>query len=140
MKYLYSNQDARKNLAAMAYRSTIDTAYTNKYIGNKQIAGKDTAWNYTADSLIAEYGRRQNEMATAYASINSSMPIGWGRGDYTVFKQQYKLTDNTPTKFKFALSKLSGFILTILAMCLGAPFWFSVLSKIANIRSSTKPL
>ena len=36
--------------------------------------------------------------------------------------------------------KLIGWIITILAISLGAPFWFDILNKVASIRSSgTKP-
>jgi len=34
---------------------------------------------------------------------------------------------------------LGGWLLTIMAMSLGAPFWFDVLSRLSRLRSSGKP-
>jgi len=59
-------------------------------------------------------------------TINATIPMGWNKADRQAF------LDNP-------LKKIGGFIITILAMCLGAPFWFDVLGKIANLRSSIKP-
>lgn len=39
----------------------------------------------------------------------------------------------------FLSFKLLGWTLTAAAVSLGAPFWFDLLQKIAQIRSSTKP-
>ena len=36
------------------------------------------------------------------------------------------------------LERILGWILTILAICLGAPFWFDVLNKFVNVRSAGK--
>jgi hypothetical protein len=36
-------------------------------------------------------------------------------------------------------TKVFGLLLTVLALSLGAPFWFDMLNKIINIRSSGPP-
>jgi hypothetical protein len=43
------------------------------------------------------------------------------------------------TWWQFALLKLLGWILTAAAVSLGAPFWFDLLQKIVQIRTSLKP-
>ena len=37
------------------------------------------------------------------------------------------------------LERLVGYLATILAISLGAPFWFDLLSKFMSIRSALKP-
>jgi hypothetical protein len=39
----------------------------------------------------------------------------------------------------FSISSLPGWLLTALAISLGAPFWFDLLNKIMVIRSTVKP-
>jgi hypothetical protein len=51
--------------------------------------------------------------------------IGW----------QGALTDNTARDW---FERTLGWLLTILAICLGAPFWFDLLNKFVNIRSAGK--
>jgi hypothetical protein len=36
--------------------------------------------------------------------------------------------------------RLGGWVITILAISLGAPFWFDTLSKFINVRNAGKPL
>ena len=74
-------------------------------------------------------------------------PVGWeGRwpkqqapalkcapGDCSIFGVGY------PVKFLPALSLLLGWLITALAVTLGAPFWFDVLNKFMVIRSTVKP-
>jgi hypothetical protein len=67
--------------------------------------------------------------ALAKASV-VGLPIGWNNID--------PRTD-WPTSFSGWLQKLCGWLLTALAISLGAPFWFDVLSKFISIRSSLKP-
>ncbi|HEY1872124.1 MAG TPA: hypothetical protein VGG71_13775, partial [Chitinophagaceae bacterium] len=55
------------------------------------------------------------------ASLPNGFPIGWP-----------KPNDNSEN----FLTMFFGWIATILAICLGAPFWFDILNKIANLRSS----
>ncbi len=48
---------------------------------------------------------------------------------------QGSLTDNTARDW---FERILGWLITILALCLGAPFWFDVLNKFINIRSAGK--
>lgn len=51
------------------------------------------------------------------------LPIGWGSG-------------NKPRDFQGLLDRIPGWLITIAALMLGAPFWFDVLSKVARVRGS----
>jgi hypothetical protein len=54
------------------------------------------------------------------------LPIGWGAG-------------NAPKSFGGGLRRVPGWILTIAALTLGAPFWFDVLSRFARLRGTGVP-
>lgn len=62
-------------------------------------------------------------------SIKSPLGLGWQNADLSAL--------STPEGL---LLKIAGFIVTALAISLGAPFWFDLLRKIVNIRQSgSKP-
>lgn len=54
------------------------------------------------------------------------LPIGWAKV-------------NQPTDVWSALGRLGGWLATVLAITLGAPFWFDVLGKFSRLRNSGKP-
>jgi hypothetical protein len=55
---------------------------------------------------------------------NVGVPLGWHRGDWST---------------KQAPNLVLGWILTAIAISLGAPFWFDILNKIMVVRSTVKP-
>jgi hypothetical protein len=66
--------------------------------------------------------------------LANDIPIGW------------KSSVNTKISPVGVLTKITGLLATILAIFMGAPFWFDLLNKIANLRgtgakpaSSTSP-
>ncbi len=63
------------------------------------------------------------------------IPIGWPTLSWRTWKD---LPDDArvPHNATEAWVKLAGLILTALALTLGAPFWFDLLNKVANLRSS----
>lgn len=140
--YLYNNPEARVKLAGAAYAASQDTTYIHKVkaIQKKSAAlAKDSA---AADSvkkvarslneLVAEMKKQKTDMEATVATMNLYIPIGWPDKEYALFKKQN-------AECWYVLKKLGGLVMTILAICLGAPFWFDVLSKVANLRSSLKP-
>jgi hypothetical protein len=76
--------------------------------------------------------KQKAEMDITVASMNLYIPIGWPDKEYALSKKQ-------TGECWYVLKKTGGLLMTILAICLGAPFWFDVLSKVANLRSSLKP-
>lgn len=55
-----------------------------------------------------------------------ALPLGWGAG-------------NAPKGFGGVLRRIPGWIVTIAALTLGAPFWFDVLSRFARLRGTGVP-
>ncbi len=56
--------------------------------------------------------------------VKSPLGLGWENADFSHYE------------FYDWLAKIMGYIVTALAISLGAPFWFDLLRKIVNIRSS----
>lgn len=142
MKYLYSNPQARQQLAANAAKTGSNPAFAVKYKNktNSPLADTLLSMTYTLDSLKTDYINKQADILSAYSDINAlSLPIGWNANEYKIFLHQNNYPDDRNARAKFVLSKFIGFLITILAMCLGAPFWFGLLSQIADVRSSIKP-
>ena len=57
------------------------------------------------------------------------IPVGWDQQD----------PRSVPKNVHDVLLKVVGWLLTALAVSLGAPFWFDMLSKIVTVRSAMKP-
>ena len=57
------------------------------------------------------------------------VPLGWHHGDWDEFAQTKKHMANVAI----------GWLVTAIAISLGAPFWFDILNKIMVIRSTVKP-
>jgi hypothetical protein len=126
--YLYSDPDARAQLAAASYSKVSDSAtlvLVDKIRSDDKI--EDHATQMSLDSLRNEIKIQKDLIDNTIGTIKATIPMGWNEAE------RKALAEN-PVK------KAGGLIITILAMCLGAPFWFDVLGKIANLRSSIKPL
>src|SRR5262249_42001985 len=65
------------------------------------------------------------------------LPIGWSlaQGD----PRRIPLSDGLGAFSVWLLAKVFGLFVTAAAVSLGAPFWFDVLNKFVNFRSSVKP-
>lgn len=61
---------------------------------------------------------------TEINSVKSPLGLGWSEADFS----NYNTYD--------WLAKILGYIVTALAISMGAPFWFDLLNKLVNIRSS----
>ncbi len=70
------------------------------------------------------------------ALVDVSLPIGWTDANLT---QQTGLLPNQSTLLTKILRMLPGWILTSIAIAMGAPFWFDLLGKIINVRNAGKP-
>ncbi|MFN7495636.1 MAG: hypothetical protein ACK5RG_22150 [Cyclobacteriaceae bacterium] len=131
--YLYSNPEARQKLAASAYHAAQDSSYIQlaEKIKQKAVAAKADSTQLKKDltDFVKEVNEQRAFMETTVATVSSSIPIGWQE------------TSRKPGEawWWYALRKLGGLLITTLAICLGAPFWFDVLNKVANLRSSLKP-
>jgi hypothetical protein len=73
----------------------------------------DTAQGPSLDGLRAEFADLQ-------------LPIGWA----------YEADASQPKDLVWWITKLLGLAITILAVSLGAPFWFDVLNRVTKLRGS----
>jgi hypothetical protein len=129
-KYLYSNPEARAAVAARAYATVDNDSLQNTY----NTLGSDTTRS-KADSLtLAQFTDMLNDrvlkLKEAEASLQSDLPLGWNNDVFIGAKG--KLSG------WLILSKLVGLAMTLFAVMMGAPFWFDVLNKVANVRGSGK--
>ncbi|MES2373081.1 MAG: hypothetical protein V4557_10920 [Bacteroidota bacterium] len=131
-KFLYTNPQARASMAAQAYDAGKDTSFQNKVARIKM--GIDTSkesglsFQQIKDTLNAQMASIKNTKAVLESS---GLPLGWTKND---------LRDPSTGRysFKLILSKTTGLFATVLAVMMGAPFWFDVLNKISNMRSAGK--
>ncbi len=88
-----------------------------------------------ADRLWAAPLERATLVAQAEAMVSgkalpalpqqeSSFPVGWASEPFSVYR--------VPTH-------LPGWLITALAISIGAPFWFDLLSRFMQVRSAAKP-
>jgi hypothetical protein len=78
----------------------------------------------------------QEKLNNAANNVDSveklGVPIGWSSDAKDVRHVSF-------TSFTGATTALGGWLLTIFAISLGAPFWFDTLSRLSRLRSSGKP-
>lgn len=69
------------------------------------------------------------------------LPVGWHWKDFEVDPNGVPFVGNhgPGAIFRWSLTKIIGWLLTAIAISLGAPFWFDMLNKIIVIRSTVKP-
>lgn len=90
---------------------------------NSQVDAKDTTGQLPQvldDMLISDLSNLQE----------AGLPFGWDRGDPRTFPG--------PDVLGWIL-KVLGWLITALAISLGAPFWFDLLNKFMIVRSTVKP-
>jgi hypothetical protein len=119
-KYLYNNQGAAKELAATAmnslqnYKDQMDTVLKNE-------SGSVKAT--TISELNAKTARLENDIDSLHAL---DLPLGW-KASYVKDGKTFR---------DYFIKHLAGWLATILAIMMGAPFWFDILNKISNLRST----
>ncbi|MFH1120614.1 MAG: hypothetical protein V1775_12395 [Bacteroidota bacterium] len=145
-KYLYANKDAREKIAAAAYAAPDDSTY--KAMVNRIQTGitNDTNNNSNerTDSLqtiLKKIENERNRIAGTSEYLGTLIPIGWNcKAEINILKLQHPSITNVGWIYAlFSVSKFFGLMITVFAISLGAPFWFDVLNKVANLRSSLKP-
>jgi len=119
-KYLYQNKEVAKEISQQAM-GTIDE-YKNRV--EKIKAGPDTTRLNTDSALkqiVQNTQQLRQDIRYLKDSLTVSLPLGWKDGKI----------DLSQTGKHFV-----GWLASILAICLGAPFWFDLLNKIANLRNT----
>lgn len=129
-KYLYNNPEARAKIAAKAYETSADDSIKNDMERIKQrSATNDDSTKLTIDRLNNSLKTKMNTINAATATLKSSIPLGWTISEFP--KQNDLLI-----WIGFVLAKLIGLAVTVVAILMGAPFWFDVLNKISNLRGT----
>ena len=120
-KYLYNNQATSKELATTAmtsfqnYQAQMDTLF--KY------SSSNTANATNISDLKAKTSQLKNDLDSVHAL---DLPMGWKAEN---IKDRKTFTD-------YFIKHLAGWLATILAIMMGAPFWFDILNKISNLRGT----
>ena len=110
-KTLSKDQKAREGIVQMA------VAFQHNNNAAFQKSKSDSAFAESVkDSLKSDLGK-----------ANSILGLGWSKQSFCICSWQ---------SWKNYFRMLPGFILTALAISLGAPFWFDLLSKLVNLRGA----
>jgi hypothetical protein len=75
------------------------------------------------------------DTCTVDASVLTRLPLGWSGPYLGPFEHGFA----DPNFWKKLVMKLLGLLVTIVALMLGAPFWFDLLRSIVNVRSAGPP-
>jgi hypothetical protein len=119
-KYLFDHKENAKEFADKAlssldnYKERIENIKTIDRMANDQSP-------VTVARLESNLSNVQQDIKKMKEELPADLPWGW---------------KNYPFDASFNLLSIVGWIATVLAICLGAPFWFDVLNKIANLRGT----
>jgi hypothetical protein len=121
-KYLYSNPQARTNIAAQATKAVQDS--NNVYLQRIKQMRATREDSVTLAMVQNNIKASMANISEANAALNDFIPLGWkGMSKATI--SPYKV-----------ITKITGLLATVLAIFMGAPFWFDLLNKIANLRGT----
>jgi hypothetical protein len=116
-KYLYDHKEETRQFAdkAMSSLQNFDARIQEIKRGNDTATARNSA---TIEELDNNLDQVKKDITTIKASVPRGLPIGW------------------KTSTNDWLTRIAGWIVTILAICIGAPFWFDMLNKLTNLRST----
>ena len=126
---LSTDGEARERLTQLAKQS-LDTYKDDPRIKNNV---DPSSANAAAEMAFAVYKHKLDSLVRQsqadLESANNVLALGW--------ENKY---DDTKRKITFysATKRVFGFLLTAVAICLGAPFWFDLLNKLMKLRGTGK--
>jgi hypothetical protein len=121
-KYLYDHKEETRQFADKAMNSLAGFESRMAEFDNNY-SSPGTNDSSAIVKLDKDLEKAKKDIATIKAAVPAGLPIGW------------------KTKTDDWLKHIAGWLVTILAICIGAPFWFDLLNKITNLRSTgPKPL
>ena len=131
-KYLYSNSEARTKIAMQAYDATNDTALVRKVQQMKLASDTSSEGAKNLQEFKNTISKKITDINKAKQGLNDVMPLTWKAGELN--------DDNGKFSGLLLFSKITGLLVSILAIMMGAPFWFDLLNKISNMRGTgSKP-
>lgn len=122
----------------------VDTIKLAGYLYNNEIAAAKIAdiasANYQEIRKKSESDATNNDVEKnsenikTYVNLMNSLdiPIGWNNANWEVFREKPRVVISS------VLTTTTGWIITIFAVSLGAPFWFDTLNKLVNLRAAGK--
>lgn len=124
-KNLASDADARLELVSLAtnYVNSHDAAPTNSVMDS--VATTAAGSQVQVDTLKAQISSLLRE---DLETIKNPLGLGWGHDD---MEENYQADS-----FSVWLQRIFGWIITAIAISLGAPFWFDLLKKILQVRET----
>jgi uncharacterized protein YjbJ (UPF0337 family) len=125
-QYLYSNPEVRTKLAEQAYTAGKDTTLITR-LTQVQKSNRDSATIATLEQIKGDMKKSIDNLTDATAALETSMPLGWTKAE---------LKRNGRYSAGLIFKKITGLAATVLAIFMGAPFWFDILNKISNLRST----
>ncbi len=119
---LWKNKDTAKAFSAAVASSmvTIEKTATDYKV-------KDADGNV----IYSDTNKPSDNLANVFAEVGSlPIPLGWNRNSFDFFSEK--------DWYWGLLSKLAGWAITALAVYIGAPFWFDLLSQVVKLRKGTQ--
>jgi hypothetical protein len=98
-----------------------DPANREALVARAQALAAQTATESSYQEVRAELGRLE-------------LPIGWAGSD-SLFRNDFEWS----RRIQAFAGRVLGWLITALAVSLGAPFWFDLLNKVMVVRSTVKP-
>jgi len=135
VNFLYNNDNAREAIAVRATQIVEDSAFVGS-VARIDTAAINAASGRDSTAMMQHLDHQIKKLEALYSELKQNeIPIGWNRNQLTSWIR------NGGNECFWYLKKITGLLITILAVALGSPFWFDVLSKLSNLRSSgSKPV
>jgi hypothetical protein len=111
-----------------------DKTLRETMVSRASAVAQDTAYQHTLRDSLSRRADLRKTMADLEAL---TLPIGWS--DTAKGEAVAKWRAGGGAFALYALLALFGYLLTALAVTLGAPFWFDLLNKVITLRSTVKP-
>lgn len=125
-KYLYSNPEARTKFAMEAFSSTKDSALI-KQVAALRLAPDSSNSSFDSAEIKKRITEKIEDLEKAKQGLADVMPLTWKQGE---------LMKDGHYSWWLIFAKITGLLATILAIMMGAPFWFDQLNKISNLRGT----
>ena len=141
IQYLSKNKEALDKVVAAADKAVGDAALKDKMTQSNTNTNETVTKKINSDgsveTVIKTIESKRDEVEGYKKQLEDLVPIGWKENEFDEFRNCYGPEIYPGSK---RASKILGWLITIFAASLGAPFWYELLMKAANIRNSIKPL
>lgn len=127
-RYLYSNPETRTKLTMQAYDAVKDTALINQVKQLKTTGPFNSPAAANLEQIKVNIIKKISAIDRAKESLDDAIPLTW--------KGRELVGEHGRFSLLLLLSKITGIAATILAIMMGAPFWFDTLNRISNVRSA----